>query len=216
MTGKRGLVLIGSPKGLEGSNSARHAQALIKTFDTEGWSLEWLHLHRAVESEEAIDDLLAKVDRSDQILFVAPLYVDSLPAPAIRALERIAAHRSGAGGTSKAPRFSVLLHCGFIEPKHNETAVEICRLFSEAAALEWFGELTLGGGGMPSRRVREALAEAGTALAKGFPIPPEARKRAKRPTMPRLAFILGGNLMWRRVAKGFGITKAGLLAQPYE
>ena len=216
MKGKRGLVLIGSPKGLEGSNSVRHAQALTETFDAEGWSLEWLHLHHAVESEEAIDDLLAKVDRADQILFVAPLYVDSLPAPAIRAFERIAAQRSRRSGNSKAPRFSVLLHCGFIEPKHNATAVEICRLFSEAAALEWFGELTLGGGGIPSRRVRRAVAEAGTALAKGFPIPPEAQKWAKRPVMPRLAFILGGNLMWRRVAKRFGITKVDLLAQPYE
>ena len=69
MTGKRGLVLIGSPKGLEASNSARRAQALTETFDTEGWSLEWLHLHHAVESQEAIDDLLGqgRSGRSDSL-----------------------------------------------------------------------------------------------------------------------------------------------------
>lgn len=216
MTAKRALMLIGSPRGLEGSSSAHHARVLTATFEGDGWTLDWLHLHRVVEAEERMDDLLAKVDRADLILFVAPLYVDSLPAPAIRAFERIAAHRTGVGEDSKTPRFAVLLHCGFIEAKQNATAVEICRLFSEAAGFEWFGELTLGGGGRTNRRVRRALAEAGVALGKGFPIPPEARKQVARPVMPRLVYILGGNLMWRRVAKGLGVSKGDLLAQPYE
>jgi len=207
---KRALLLIGSPKGLEASLSSRYARAIGARLERSGWAVESLHVHRAIEEG---DDLVART-AVELVLLVAPLYVDSLPAPVIGAFERMAEGRAGRGETI-APRLAALVHCGFVEPKQNETAIEICRQFAGASGFEWFGALALGGGGIPSRRVTRVLEEAGDALAKGFPIPPETRRRAERPIMPRLFYILGGNLMWRRSAKRSGVSKEDLLAAPY-
>ena len=211
----RTLVLIGSPKGLEGSNSARYAHALSREPEEQGGALDWVHLHRAVVDQPSVDDLLAKVDAADLILLVAPLYVDSLPAPVIGAFERIAEARSRLTGEAKIPGFAALIHCGFIEPVHNRTAVDVCREFADAAGFSWFGGLTFGGGGIPARRIRRVLEQASDALANGSPIPSVLCQRAERPIMPRWLYILGGNAMWRRVARKQGVTKAGLRARPY-
>jgi len=212
---KNALVLIGSPKGLETSTSARLARAVLAPFDDQGWTVDWIHLHRAVETAEGTTELVTKVSGADQVVFAAPLYVDSLPAPAIRGLERIAAARSERTGEEKVPRFAVLINCGFVESQQNDTAVGICRAFAEAAGLEWFGELTMGSAGNGPKRFHRALAEAGSALSSGFPIPPSARKLTRRPAMPKLLYVIGGNVMWRRIAKKrFGVTKQEILAQP--
>jgi len=211
---RRALVLIGSPKGLSGSNSARYAQAIGARLEEADWSLDWIHLHRAVSTEDGVGELLAKVSASELVLFVAPLYVDGLPAPAIRAFERIADARATASGT---PKFAAVIHCGFVEPVQNATAIEMCRLFAAAARLEWSGALAFGGGGIPSKRGALALQVAGEALAAGEPIPEEVRRRAERPVMPRWLYVLGGNQMWRSQAKKrFGVSRKGLLARPYE
>lgn len=209
------LVLVGSPRGLERSASAELSRELLDAFDRATWTIDWIHLHNAVESDETAAELVSRVGGADLVLFAAPLYVDSLPAPAIDAFERIAAGRGGHSEQTGVPRFSVLLNCGFVEPRQNETAVEMCRVFADVAGFEWFGELTLGGAGRITGRIRKALKDAGESLAAGFPIPPEARRRARRPIMPKLLYVIGGNFMWRRVAKRFGVTKHDLLEQPY-
>jgi len=208
-------VLIGSPRGLDRSNSAALSRILLDAFDESVWTIDWIHLHEAVGSKDAAAKLVAEVTNSDLILFAAPLYVDSLPAPAIEAFERVVAARAGRPDDAKTPRFAVLLNCGFIEPRQNATAVEICRVISDAAGFEWFGDLALGGGGHVTGRIRKALREAGASLANGFPISPDTRKRVRRPVMPKLLYVLGGNLMWRRLAKANGLTKEALLGQPY-
>lgn len=210
------VVLIGSPKGLDRSSSAQLARKLTEPFDSEKWSLEWIHLYPAVNTDEGVGELCAKVDAADLVILAAPLYVDCLSAPTIRALESIAAHR-GKGENERVPSFCVLLNCGFAEPLHNKTCVEICRRFAEAARFEWYGGLALGAGGNTNKRVRKALQEAGEALNGCFPISIKTQERVKKPVMPRLLYILGGNFMWRRVAKQkHGVSKEGLLARPYE
>jgi len=213
---KRAVVLIGSPKGLKGSNSAEHARVLMRGTETLDWAVDWIHLHEAVATEDGIWNLLAKIETSALILFVAPLYVDGLPAPAIQAFERIAEARRPGGAADGVPRFAALIHCGFIEPVHNATAIETCRQIAEACRLEWAGALALGGGGMSSRRATSVLAEAGVALATGSPISERVRQRAERPAMPRWLYILGGNRMWRSVAmKRFKNSLSDLRATPY-
>ena len=158
---------------------------MTESFADGGWSLDRVHLHRAVEEEAATADLNAKVDLSDLILLAAPLYVDRLPAPVIRAFERIAEHRRAVRLGSKTPKFAVLRNCGFVEPSQNATAAEICRLFARDAGLEWSGEFLLGGGGLANQRVKGLLQQAGSALAKGLPVPEKTRKQAARLLMPR-------------------------------
>jgi len=212
---QRALILIGSPKGLEKSNSARHGSVFVRALEARGWHVDRVHTHQAVRSDESRVNLKRVALEADLVLLIAPLYVDTLPGPALRAME-ILASGNERELPEKKPRFAALIHCGFIEPKHNRAAIDLCRLFARQAGWEWFGSLMLGGGGMPSKRAKRALEEAAKALSGGFPIHEEIAQRADRPSMPRLLYIIGGNLMWRRVAKKqFGVSKDDLLAQPY-
>ena len=88
-----------------------------------------------------------------------PLYVDSLPAPVIRALELIAddrAGRSAPGVTfrSESDRRGLvaICQCGFPEAQQDEVALEICANFARTAGFEWAGGLAMGGGGLIDAR----------------------------------------------------------------
>jgi hypothetical protein len=89
--------------------------------------------------------MLAATDRADLVVPAFPLYVDSLPAPVIRALERIARQRQEAG-IPHQQRFLAIANSGFPEAAHMDTAMAICRCFARQAGFVWTGGLTLGGG----------------------------------------------------------------------
>src|SRR3972149_2310639 len=72
-----------------------------------------------------------------------PLYIDSLPAPVIAALEKIASHRAG---KPVQQSFAAIANCGFPEANHNDTALAICAQFARQTELTWLGSLALGGG----------------------------------------------------------------------
>ena len=208
---KRAVVLIGSPKGLEGSSSARLARILAGRLEADGWSVDWAWLYRFEEER-----LLPAISSSDLVILSSPLYVDSLPAPVIRFMET-AVDRFGAGPhRERPPRFVAVLNCGFLEPEQNATAERICRRFAHRARFEWYGAISLGCAGLIRKRIDRALKMAAGVLSEGFPVPPAVKRLTKRPVMPRLLYIIGGNLIWRRIARKNGLRKGDLLAQPYE
>jgi len=206
------LVLIGSPKGIGKSASNRVSSVLTEPLEAAGWSVTRLWLYDASE-----DEILTSIARADLVILSCPLYVDSLPAPVIRFMGFIAEKRGSGPVEGEAPRFVSLLNCGFVEPKQNETAQRICRRFAARARFEWYGAISLGCAGLMRRRIKRGLIRAGEALSRGFPVPPEVKRLTKKPIMPRLVYVLGGNIAWRRMAaKKHGVNKEGLLAQPYK
>jgi len=208
------LLLIGSPKGLERSQSARLAKPVIGEMMASGWRCEEIHLQATMASQSSIDGLLEAVGRSDTILLSAPLYVDSLPAPVIDALRRIAEHRS-AIAPAKVQRFAAIMNCGFVEPRHNDTCQFILQQFVQRARLEWVGGASVGCGGRMNRRVRKALEMMGRALADEVLVPEEVEKQTRKQVMPTWMYLLGGNAMWRSSAKANGVADQ-LRATPYE
>jgi len=211
---KRALILVGSPKGLKASNSARYGNAFAERLEAGGWTVDWIHAHEAVATSDATSEMCRAALASDLVLLIAPLYVDTLPGPTLRALE-ILAMQSERGEITRLPALSALIHCGFIEPIHNETAVALCKEFARQSGWTWHGALMLGGGGMPSKRARRALGEAAETLAQGLAISAETAAAAAKPAMPRWLYILGGNAMWRRVAKKRDVSRSDLRATPY-
>jgi len=211
--GERVLLLVGSPKGLEKSSSARLGRFVVDRLRQYGWTSKAIHLHEAMRSEEGRDDLLGEVDRAAVILFAAPLYVDSLPAPAIRALESIAAHRATAAN-DRRPRFIPLLNCGFLEPSQNDMCQELLRRFAETARFDGGTGISLGGAGALTKRVRGALEQLVEAIHLELLVPDDALESTRKPLMPRWLYILGGNAMWRRTAAKNGV-KERLRDRPY-
>lgn len=210
---ERILLLVGSPKGLEKSNSARLGRLVVDGLVECGWASESIHLHAAVESEEGQRELLEAIDRADVVLFAAPLYVDSLPAPAIRALERIAAHRRPAGA-KRPPRFVSIIQCGFVEPSQNDTCQRILRRFVDRVGFEWIGGVSLGGGGRIARRARSAIDLLIEAVDLEILIPDEVERLTRKASVASRLYVIAGNAAWRGWASKNGV-KDRLRARPY-
>ena len=211
------LLLAGSPKPIEKSGSARMGGLVCKGLEEREWTSETLHLHTAVRSESGIADMLAAIDRADVIALAAPLYVDSLPAPTLRALERIAAHRRGQAH-DRPTRFVAIVLCGFVEPSQNETCQCLLEQFAARARLDWVGSISLGGGGIDGfgkRRIHRALELLVESIDEEILLSAYVKELTGKPAMPRWLYILGGNAMWRKAAKANGIADQ-LRAKPYQ
>ena len=221
------LLLVGSPKPGASSSGSLGAY-LLEGLEKHGVKSQTLHVTKAVRSDEAVEELIAAVAAADLIVLSFPLYVDSLPGPAIRALELIAARRAAENDPAVAtagPAFVAICQSGFPEADHSAVAIEICRNFASAAGLEWAGGLIMPEGGMLNgqpmskmkgrmRSAAGALDLAAEALAAGLPVPDEAVAKMAKLAFPRVAYRFAANWGWRSQAK----KEAGetpLDAQPY-
>ena len=217
---QKALLLVGSPKPGE-SSSESLGRYLFDDLERCGVQTQTLHVVKAVRMDESIAELRAAVSAADLVVLSFPLYVDSLPAPAIRALELLAEQPAAEG----APAFVAICQSGFPEVEHNAVAVEICRNFARGAGFEWAGDLVFAAGGMiggqPLRKLRgmmrsaiKALDLAAEALAAGRPVPEEAVQLMARPPIPKFGYRFMANWGWRSQFKKRG--QGGSLAdQPF-
>ena len=208
---KTAILLVGSPKGLARSTGSRRGAVLLDALQDRGWSQEKVHLFSNLRSEEGRAHLAEKVAGADLVILAAPLYVDSLPSPVIEALELLHAERAALG---KPKRFVAFLNCGFPEASHNATATDICRLFAEAMGWTWAGSLSMGGTGTTGTLLQRVMTGAAEALAGGGPVPEGSVTLAAQPRMKTWLYILGGNIMWRRLARRQKAQRS-LSARPY-
>jgi multimeric flavodoxin WrbA len=220
---QKAVLLVGSPRTRKSSSQALGGylfdrlalgQVETKTF----------YIHTSLYSQERMQALMEAVDTSDLVMLAFPLYVDSLPAPVMAALERIAARRLGKNGNR--PRFAAIANCGFPEAAHNHTALAICEAFARQAGFDWAGALSLGAGeglvhgaplpeaGGPVIRIRKALDLAAAALLSGEAIPPEAVEMLAKPIIPDWMYRLMGVYGWKKQAKQYGVQN-GMLRKPY-
>ena len=211
---KHVVLLVGSPKGLEAGSSVRLGRVITDGLEEAGWQCDAFHLHAAARTEEAMSELVASIEVANLVVLSAPLYVDGLPAPVIRALHGIAAHRAGSNN-GNMPRFLSIINCGFVEPWQNEGAQRMLQLFCLQARFESVGALSLGAAGTMNKKVRKAFDLVVEALGKGLRVPDSVYELTRGRLIPQFLYILGGNMMWRRQAKANGVRDQ-LKAQPYK
>lgn len=143
--------------------------------------------------------LLGDVRAADLLLLVFPLYADGVPARLKRALMEIAAANLGSRSVA------ALVNCGFLESRHTDPAIEMCRLFAREAGLTWLGGLGRGGGGALGdknlaaagglfTKTRRSLDLAAAALAEGRAIPAEAAALLREDLMPRWLYLTAANV----------------------
>jgi multimeric flavodoxin WrbA len=210
---RRALLLVGSPRTRK-STSQSLGGTLLDHLQGRSIQIETIYLHTVLRSPEKMTSLYAAVDAADLIVLAFPIYVDSLPAPVIEALERIAG-RMSMTEAHRHPLFCALSNCGFPEVVHNNTALAICELFARQAGFSWAGGLALGGGemvhGTPLTEldgraipIRNALELAANALADGNSIPREAQKMLEKPLLPAWIYRFLGGFGWKEQAKKYG------------
>lgn len=210
---KTALLLSGSPRGPKSTSEALGGY-LLDRLGEKGLQVEKARIHPAMRSDKRREEMLAAVDRADLLILAFPLYVDSLPAPVIRALEAIAGHRRATESPKRA-QLTAIVNCGFPEVIHNYTALSICRQFAKETGIEWAGGLAMGMGGMldgkPPQEMGmftgnlcKALDLSAAALAEGRTIPDEAVELMARPLIPSWLYRWIGNMSWKGIAKKYG------------
>ena len=221
---RRALLLVGSPRTRKSSSYALGGY-LFEQLNKHNIQTETIYIHTSVRSPERMRVLLKAVDEADLVLLAFPLYVDSLPAPVIEALERIAAHRSSQERTQRQS-FAAIVNCGFPEAHHNAAALAICETFARQAGFDWAGSLALGAGqgminGTPIAEldgraisIKGSLEMAAEALANGNGIQRAAVDLMAKPVIPGWLYRLAGIYGWRQQAKQYGVVKL-LKRRPY-
>jgi len=213
---KKVLLLTGSPKG-EKSTSASLGNYLISKLEESGMISETLYIYRLINREERIKNLLQAVETADLIILTFPLYVDSLPAPVIKAMELINENKAKIG-TKKSQSFIAITNNGFPEASQNATALEICRIFSKECGFIWKGGLALGGGGAVNgvpllekpgrlRNIIKGLDITAQALNNANEIPQEAHELFSKPFIPGGIYRFFGNIGWKMQAKQYDAKK---------
>ena len=221
---RRALLLAGSPRTRK-STSASLGGYLLEQLAKENVQVETVYVHTSLRSAERMQNLFEALETTDLLLLAFPLYIDSLPAPLIEALERIAARRAGVQQLHPQ-RMAAIVNYGFPEAQHNDTARAICAAFARQSGFGWAGSLALGAGegivhGVPlneldgrATSLKRSLDLAAQALLAGQPIPQAAVDLMARPIIPAWLYRLSGLYGWRQQAKQFGAQKL-LKRQPY-
>lgn len=219
----KALLLVGSPKG-ERSTSLSLGNYLVSKLEEFGMASEVEFIHRLVNREEAIQNLYSMINGADLIILSFPLYVDSLPAPVIKAMELIKAERDKLESDKHNTNLIAICNSGFIESSQSAVALQICRNFANSCGFIWKGGVAMGGGGAIDgdplqkkegmlRNVLRGFDIAAQALKDDKEIPQEAIKLISKKLMPRVLYNLIGNLSWRLEARKF--AKRKIRSKPY-
>ena len=206
-------AINGSPKS-NGGLSAKIIGQMEKNLELKIDTYQAIRLVKGETPPRALTEMLG----ADALLIVFPLYVDSLPAPLIELLTRLAAAaRHQAGG----PKVYAIVNCGFYEAEQTQSALDMIRHFAARAGLPWGYGLGIGRGPMlesmgenwqngPTNVVFNALVDMASAVkirANGDNVLTGAK-------IPRALYKAGGHMSWRNQAKKNGAAKM-LRARPY-
>jgi multimeric flavodoxin WrbA len=220
---EKALLLVGSPKA-EQSTSASLGNYITSKLEESGMTSEKLFIHRVVNREEKVKNLLNEIEAVDLIILTFPLYVDSLPAPVIKAMELIKDNRTSLN-SKKHQNFIAIANNGFPEASQNDTALKICRNFSKECGFIWKGGIAVGGGGTINgvpllekpgmfRNFIRGLDLVAQALKDDKEIPQEAHDFISKKLIPDSIYRFIGNYSWRSQAKRYGV-KQKIKQKPY-
>lgn len=219
------LLLVGSPRA-HGGVSEMLGRYVLQCLAERGIETQSIRILPALARPAGTQEMLQATLQTDLLILSYPLYVDSLPAQTIRALQLIARERQRQDAPHEAG-FVAIANCGFPENVHNLVSLQICERFARESGLQWLGGLSMGmggalnGGGLTldsvggrAHNIRFALRLAAESLALGQPLPPEAVARMAKPIIPIWLYRLFGNLGWILQARQNRIRE-GLDLRPF-
>lgn len=190
---ERVLILNGSPRAPR-SNSKRCAELFARCCPC---PTEYAEIRRNNHAE-----LIARMAEYAEVVVVFPLYADALPVPLLDFLKSLEA-----AAPPHRPRLSVLVNCGFLEYRQNETAVRILRFFCRRNGYAFGSVLMMGSGeailGSPFRflAVRQ-IKRFARSVAGG-------RNKVFHTTMPigKRLFVMASTRYWVLYGRRFGVSK---------
>ncbi|MBY9005907.1 MAG: NAD(P)H-dependent oxidoreductase [Candidatus Lokiarchaeota archaeon] len=220
---KNSVILIGSPR-CEKSNSNSLGSYMQSQLEFYNVSVEKYYLYNIMNHKEKIDDLFLKINESDLIILVFPLYFDCFPVYVLKMMELLFDYRKSLKDNKKN-KFAVIVNCGFPEASKNKIALKICKNFVNEIRFEWNGGLSIGAGEVIGTRqiekikgilknLKKGFKIAAKALAEGKSIPQQATELVSKPLIPKFIYLKSATLSFKKEAKKYG-TKKILRSQPY-
>ncbi|MGD0643392.1 MAG: hypothetical protein ABSA75_00625 [Candidatus Bathyarchaeia archaeon] len=220
---KQALLLWGSPR-TSNSNSESLGNYLLGKLNIGGHKTEKVQVQASMRSKEIQAKMLEQFSASDLLVFSFPLYMDSLLAPVIAALELMAKQRK-TSAFPKTQRLVTIIHNGLLEASQSSNALAICRRFAFETGIDWAGGLCLGGGeaiggkplenaGFLWRNARKALNLVAKDLLEGKAVSGQAVNLMAKPFAPAWLYVFLANRTWKKRAKAFGMQDK-LCDQPY-
>ncbi len=187
------MMINASPRAPK-SNSKEYAKLFAQYFSSE---TEYCEVKKSNHLM-----LCQKTENFSDILFVFPLYADSLPVTLLNFLKTLEVNPP-----QRKPTISVLVNCGFIEPEQNNIAVEMLRLYCTTNGYPFGSVLKIGSGEAilttPFRiflkaKIKKFAASIKTQKYDTFQV-----------TMPisKKMFIRASDVYWEKYGKKNGVTK---------
>lgn len=199
MQNKIALLLVGSPKVFK-SSSENIGKLMLGYLAKQGYKADIEHIG-IVLRKGTMDELIQKVNTADITIISAPLYVDSLPAPLISFLEQ---YRDDKQKNDK--KLVGIINSGFPESFHNNTALEILRLFAIQNGFNWTAGFAIGGGGAfgninleksdMAEHIVGSFKSTAIQLSNGESVQKEVIEAASKSTMPISVYLFFGHLGW--------------------
>lgn len=210
------VILNGSPKKTQ-SSTAAIIKIIKEIVGREITTFQALDFTRKteVENETIIEEILS----ADVLLIAFPLYVDALPMPLVRVMQSIEKK-----GEVLKPMLKVygICHCGFYEASQNEVALRMIYNFCNRAGFAWQYGIGIGAGVFlgdakdikkgPTKVIFNVLYSLCSNIKSNL-----SEKRENifiTPSIPRFIYKFGGNMGWKRQAKGNGAADQ-LRAAPF-
>lgn len=142
------------------------------------------------------------IENYSDIVFVFPLYVDSVPVTLLNFLKAMEDN-----ALLKKPTISVVINCGFIEPYQNDIAVKMLQLFARKNGYPYGSTFKIGSGeAILTTPFRIFLKE----RMKRFAVSIERQRYNDfQVTMPisKKMFIKASTAYWENYGKKNGISK---------
>lgn len=168
-----------------------------------------------------------KIIKSDSVIFVFPLYVDSIPSNFIDFLWKLESYiKESDIDKDKLPSLYAIINCGFLEGTQNKNAVKIIENFSKREGFKFKFAIGIGAGefikGTKDSIPLESKIKKDTylALCKLKDSIESSRGEDEKnvfvsPKIPKSLFIFEGNRGWVKTVKGNNMTKDDLLKRVY-
>lgn len=165
MNSKKIILFNGSPRRKKTSYS--FARTLKKLTEDKGNTAEIINIIDYCEQKQSFEKLREIINQSDIIGLVAPLYVDTLPYPAIWFLEELS---NKIKEELEGKSFFAIGQCGFPDIKLIEPLIGSCKCFADKTRMKWLGGLSYGGGAILDGAHMEDLGKKGEKITSGLSI----------------------------------------------
>lgn len=187
------LILNGSPRAPK-SNSKRYAEIFTRHCPDET-------VYQNITKRNH-QELCAAMEGYTDVLFVFPLYADSLPVGLLNFLKTLEANPP-----ASKPVISILINCGFLEYEQNEVAIRIMHFFCRRNGFTIGSVLMLGSGEAILETPFKYIAQRNIKRLAHSITNKDYRILHATMSLPKSLFRLAAQSYWTRYGKKFGTTK---------